>query len=125
MKFFENIGYWMSHDYVYLEDNDFHEAFVAHLSGIADMNGEKEIWWEDKYDDEITIEFVYDNIFWPHAIVRRYYFDGSKKWEGEYREGRMHGPVTWWDKEGKISQEETWEYGYKIYPKLSSWRDPS
>ena len=84
---------------------DFHSAYLSILAGIAEYKNDKEIWWEDEYGGNITVEFV-DNSS-VNVVVRRYWANGNKYWKAEYREGKQHGKSIgryengnkWWEKE--------------------------
>jgi len=96
----------------------FNDVFVLYLSGAAKMYNDKEIECKDKYGCDITIEFP---ILSPtYAIVRRYWKNGNKRQEEEYRNGKQHGKDTGWYMGGN----KMWEFEYKnnkLHGKVLAW----
>jgi antitoxin component YwqK of YwqJK toxin-antitoxin module len=82
------------------------EALIALLSGLTHTTG-KEIHWEDKFGDPITVEPV--DIENCKYIVRHYYKNGNKYWEEEYQKGQKHGKSFGWHENGN----KYWEHEYQ------------
>lgn len=104
--------------------NILQEALVALLSGLTTKTG-NEIYWKDKFDQDITIEII--DIEQEEYIVRTYYENGQKWWETEYRNGQRHGKDIGWYKNGQKYREVEYkndklvrsDYGKKINQKRS------
>lgn len=53
----------------------------------------------------------------------RYYPDGRKRMESEYRDGRMHGKWTWWYADGRKSAEARWRDGSRHGKRVEWYED--
>ena len=87
---------------------DFENAFIAKLSGIAEHKNknENEIWWECN-GTRITIEFLNDSAF--SAKVREYYKNGNKQWERNYQNDKQHGEYIRWFENGNKQLETNYQ----------------
>ncbi|MFA5024088.1 MAG: hypothetical protein WC523_03990 [Patescibacteria group bacterium] len=57
---------------------DYIDAFTLWLSGAAKMKNDKEIWWKNDYNADITVEFP--NKDTGYVIVRSYGSNGNIEW---------------------------------------------
>ena len=90
---------------------DFRNIFIAKLSGIAEYKNENEIWCKERGVD-VTIEFLNNSIFF--VKVRRYYNNGNKFWEQNYKVGERHGKYICWFEDGNKNLEENYQNGKLI-----------
>jgi len=94
-----------------MNQQDFENAFIAKLSGIAEYKNENEIWWECN-GTRVTIEFLNDSA--SFTKVREYYKSGNKQWERNYQNGLLHGKYIRWFEDGNKSLEENYQNGKLI-----------
>ena len=88
------------------------EAFIAKLSGIAEYKNPNEIWWEEQWGNKISIEFIDNSI--SNFISKKYYQNGNKLYEVEYRNGIQHGKAIGWYKNGNKAFEVEYQNGNLI-----------
>jgi antitoxin component YwqK of YwqJK toxin-antitoxin module len=98
-----------------INEQTFQDAYIAKLSGVAEYNNEKEIWW-DVGEERFTIEFVNDSV--SKAIVRSYFDGGRLRRESNYENGVIHGKlITYWDNGNKCIEKyfkNGWSHGRLI-----------
>jgi len=83
-----------------------HDAYIAWMSDITTKTG-NEIHWKNEYGEDITVEPV--DMKECRYIVRKYYDNGQKYWEIEYKDNKLHGKDIAWYKNG----QKMWEKEYK------------
>ena len=53
-----------------------------------------------------------DKIFWKRKrLITKYYENGQKKWEKDFKDGKFYGFWTFWDEDGSIIKSETYRNG--------------
>jgi antitoxin component YwqK of YwqJK toxin-antitoxin module len=67
-------------------------------------------WWNTKVAVDRTAEIAPER---RHGLWTEWYADGTKKYEGEYREGVPHGKFVVWYENGKKQVEGTYKDGEK------------
>ncbi len=94
--------------------NLLHDALIALLSGVTSYYPDhpKEIVWEDKYGDPITIELV--DAEQEKCIVRRYHENGQLHREYEYQNGQHHGKGKSYHKNGQLHWECDYQNGVQV-----------
>lgn len=90
------------------------QAFRQYVLG-ANINEKGEVEVEDEDGDYIFIVFPYNNL--EYVLVRRYWGNGQKYWEEEYRNGQLHGKVLCWDGNGQKYWEAECQNGKLICEK--------
>lgn len=93
------------------------------LATLASIAGCKEQVWvqEQRYLNgnlKMSREFIKDaqNGCINHGTYTRYYENGFKAEEGQYVQGKKHGPWTKWDDAGNQTSEEVFDHGDRVPP---------
>jgi len=87
-----------------------HEALTALLSGITTYKaGTKEILWQDKRNNAITIEAVAAET--ESYVVRRYWKNEKLWYEHNFQNGKRHGVSKNWYANGQLSYEDSYQNG--------------
>jgi antitoxin component YwqK of YwqJK toxin-antitoxin module len=79
-----------------MDQEDFTNAFIAKLSGLAEMYNEREMKWNMECDKRVrngTIEFPTNS---PTKAIVREYCNGVIEVYSEYENGKMNGKWIWY-----------------------------
>ena len=93
-----------------LVQEDFVNAYVAWMSGIAEWYNDKEIIWPDDKFATTTIEFVNNSV--SELIVRRYNSPTDKKSEILFKDNTIRCVRSFFD-DGNLSMEQYLSNGMK------------
>jgi len=68
------------------------------------------------YDKEKTKKrnFACHNTEGKNGVSKSWYEDGTPQWEGNYKDGNLHGVQKFWGKDGAVAVY-TWENGKQVY----------
>jgi antitoxin component YwqK of YwqJK toxin-antitoxin module len=100
-----------------MNKQDFEDAFIAKLSGIAKYKNENEIILNSGIGQN-TIEFLNDS---PSLIKIRYYDpSGFKIQETDYKNGKLHGKKIVWHSNGLRNREIHYKHD-EVHGKFIEW----